>query len=129
MTSSTFFITWSTFSYQKAQENKDGRNYAKRMLVVPNLCYAFIFGQLRVFLSKPVNQAQFNKTIIFLRLSRLQAYFHDIRHVFHNIKHFFIPKSTKRKSCWKICKTNVGRTNFVLRVYFWLIKSFPFQTG
>ena len=84
------------------------------MLVGPILCYACIFGQLRVFLSKPVNQAQFDKTIIFLRLSRLQAYFHDIKHVFHNIKHFFIPKSTKSKSCSKICKAFFGRTNLVL---------------
>ena len=84
------------------------------MLVEPILCYAYIFGQVRVFLSKPVNQVQFNKTIIFLRLSRLQAYFQDIRHVFHTIKHFFIPKSTKSKSFSKICKTIFGRTNFVL---------------
>ena len=122
-------MTLSTFSYQKAQETKDGRNYAKRMLVGPNLCYAYIFGQLRVFLSKPVNQVQFNKTIIFFRLSRFQAYFHDIKHVFHNIKHFFIPKSTRTKICSKICKKIFGRTNLVLRVYFWLIVSFPFQNG
>ena len=31
------------------------------------------------------------------------------------IKHFFIPKSTKNESCSKLCKTNVGRMNFVLR--------------
>ena len=98
------------------------------MLVGSNLCYAYIFGQLRVFLSKPVNQVQLNKTIFF-RLSRLQAYFHDIKHVFHNIKHFFIPKSTRTKICSKICKKIFGRTNLVLRVYFWLIVSFPFQNG
>ena len=36
-------------------------------------------------------------------------------------------KSTNRKSWSKIIKTNVGSTDFVLRVYFWSIKSFPLE--
>ena len=97
-------------------KTKVAQNYAKRMLVEPILCFAYIFGELGV-------------TIAFWRLSWFQANFHDIKHPFHNKKHFFIPKSTKNKSCSKLCKTDVGRTNFVFRVYFWRIGSFPFQNG
>ena len=69
MTSSTLFITKSTFSYQKAPKTKVAQNYAKRMLVEPILCFAYIFGELGVFLSKTVIQVQFTKTIAFWRLS------------------------------------------------------------
>ena len=110
-------------------KTKVAENYAKRMLVEPILCFAYIFGELGVFLSKTVIQVQFTKTIAFWRLSWFQANFHDIKHPFHNKKHFFIPKSTKSKSCSKSCKTIFGRTNFVFRVYIWPIVSFPFQTG
>ena len=129
MTSSTLFTTKSTFSNQKAPKTKVARNCSKRMLVEPILCFAYNFGELGVFLSKTVIQVQFNKTIAFWRLSWFQANFHDIKHPFHNKKHFFIPKSTKSKSCLKSCKTIFGRTNFVFRVYFWWIGSFPFQNG
>ena len=129
MTSSTLFITKSTFSYQKEQKAKVAQNQAKQFLAGPILCFAYIFGELGVFLSKTVSQVQFTKTIVFLRLSWLQANFHGTKHIFHNIKHFFIPKSTRTKICSKICKKIFGRTNLVLRVYFWLIVRFPFQNG
>ena len=69
MTSSTLFITKSTFSHQKAQKTKVAQNYAKYFLVGPILCFAYIFGELGVFLSKTVSQVQFTKTIVFWRLS------------------------------------------------------------
>ena len=69
MTSSTLFITKSTFSYQKAQKTKVAQNHAKQFLVGQILCFAYIFGELGVFLSKTVSQVQFTKTIVFLRLS------------------------------------------------------------
>ena len=69
MTSSTLFMTKSTFSYQKAQKPKVAQNYAKQILVGPILCFAYIFSELGVFLSKTVSQVQFNKTIVFWRLS------------------------------------------------------------
>ena len=106
-------------------KTKVAQNFAKRMLVEPILCFAYIFGELGVFLSKTVIQ----QTKAFWRLSWFHANFHDIKHPFHKKKHFFIPKSTKNKSCSKSCKTIFGRTNFVLRVYIWPIVSFPFQTG
>ena len=126
MTSSTLFITKSTFSYQWAQKAKVAQNHAKQLLVGPILGFAYIFGELRVFLSKTVSQVQFTETIVFLRISWLQANFHDTRHIFHNIKHLF---KTKNKSSLQLCKTFFGRTNFVFCVYFCWIGSFPFQNG
>ena len=49
------------------------------MSVEPILCFAYIFGELGVFLSKTVSQVQFTKTIVFWRLSWLQGNFHDIK--------------------------------------------------
>ena len=66
--SSTLFITKSTFSYQKAQKTKVAQNHAKQFSVGPILCFAYIFGELGVFLSKTVSQVQFDKTIAFWRL-------------------------------------------------------------
>ena len=42
MTLGSFFLPY--FSYQKAQKAKVAQKYAKRMLVGPILCYAYIFG-------------------------------------------------------------------------------------
>ena len=99
MTSSTlydkkhFFIPIST-------KNKSCSKSCKTIFGRTNLCFAYIFGELGV-------------TIAFWRLSWFQANFHDIKHPFHNKRHFFIPKSTKNKSCLKSCKTIFDRTNFL----------------
>ena len=45
-------------------KTKVDQNYAKRMLVEPIWCFANIFGELGVFLSKTVSQVQFTKTIV-----------------------------------------------------------------
>ena len=111
-------MTKSTFSYQKAQKPKVAQNYAKQILVGSILCFAYIFSELGVFLSKTVSQVQFTKTIAFLWLSWLQANFHDIKHPFHNKKHFFIPKRAKNKSCSKSCKTIFDRTNLCFAYIF-----------
>ena len=50
-------------------KTKIAENYAKRMLVEPILCFAYVFGELGVFLYKTVIQVQFTKTIAFWRLS------------------------------------------------------------
>ena len=114
------------FFIPKSTKNKSCQNYLKRMFVEPILCFAYIFGELGVFLSKTVSQVQFTKTIVFWRLSWLQGNFHDIKHPFHDKKHFFIPKSTKNKSCSKLSKTDVCRTYFVFRVYFLVNWEFSF---
>ena len=76
------------------------------------------FGQLRGFLSKPVNQVQFNKTIIFLRVSRLQAYFQDIGHVFLYHKALFHTKKHKKEKLLKNMQNECWSDQFcVMRIF------------
>ena len=123
------FHNKSTFSYQKAQKAKVAQNHTKQFLVEPILCFVYIFGELGVFLSKTVSQVQFTKTIVFWRLSWLQGNFHDIKHPFHDKKHFFIPKSTKNKSCQNYLKRMFVEPILCFAYYFGEFGSFPFQNS
>ena len=128
-------------------KTKVDQNYAKRMLVEPILCFAYIFGELGVFLSKTVIHVQFTKTIAFWRLSWCQANFHDIKHPFRNKKHFFIPKAPKTKVAQNYAKRmlvepilclayifgelgvflskTVSQVQFTKTIAFWSISWFP----
>ena len=98
-----------------------------------NECWQHQFCVTRIFLvnykfsfPKPVNQVRFNKTIKFLRLSRLETYFHDIKHAFHSKKHFFVPKSTKKQKLLKIMQNSFWQDQFCVSRIFLVNWEFSF---